>query len=402
MIARYTCTTGAGGDLIEGETLHRDGISLAGDRLVKRLLERIVVPQFVDVVGMETPDALRLFGKDVPANWAIRTRRIHWINRLFVPLAQTYLERAVEELDDPISHTDADIVSPNVVQSLQDTINAIWGPGRYNVKQHALDLCYDREEFEDIVGEVFGDLLFDLCESIVAHRADVVLLAGLPSKLRPIREMVETYLPLPPSRIIPMFGRYVGTWYPYTNPDNLNPGVIVDPKSTVVVGAAVEFLARHGMLSQFNFKMTDLAAKQSYYWGVMTESRIDREKVLFERRSEGDTSEAIQRTELALSAQHLVIGRKRRERENAQASPVYLLKVVRGAKLGEVRVKVAIERRLNDVGEEELSLESVEGTIDGAPAVMSGTKRNVLFEWRTLADERYYLDTGGLDKLELG
>ncbi|MEI8190128.1 MAG: virulence factor SrfB, partial [candidate division NC10 bacterium] len=242
MIARYTCKIAAGGDLIEGETLHRDGISIAGDHLVKRLLERIIVPQFVNVVGLETADTHTLFGKEVPANHAFRAQRVHWINRLFVPLAQAYLENAVDVVDKKISHTDPAIVSPEVVQSLQDTINRIWRPGTYNVKQH-LGLCYNRGEFEDVVDEVFGDLLFDLCESIVAHKADVVLLAGLPSKLRSIRRLVETYLPLPPSRIIPMFVRYVGTWYPYQSPDNFDPGVIADPKSTVVVGAAVEFLA---------------------------------------------------------------------------------------------------------------------------------------------------------------
>ena len=42
--------------------------------------------------------------------------------------------------------------------------------------------------------------------------------------------------------------------------------------------------------------------------------------------------------------------------------------------------------------------EAVEGTVDGEPAVLNG---NVLFEWRTLADTRFFLDTGGLDKIEM-
>jgi hypothetical protein len=398
MIARYTCKTGLGGDLIEGETLHRDGISLAGDQLIKRLLESIIVPQLVDVVGLELNDAHTLFGREVPANIAFRAQRVQWMNRLLVPLAQAYLENAVRQCDDKISHTDPLIVSDDIVKSLQDTVNRLWRPGTYNVKQD-LGLVYDREAFEPVVDEVFGDLLFDFCESIVMHKADVVLLAGLPSKLKYIQQLVETYLPLPKSRIVPMFGRYVGTWYPYQNTDNFNPGVIVDPKSTVVVGAAVEFLARHGKLSQFNFRMTDSAAKESYYWGAMTESRIDNEKIIFERRSGEESANIVQRSEISLSAENLIIGRKRRPRENAQASPVYLLKVIRGKRLGQINVRASIERHLNDDGEEELSLESVEGTVDGEAAAL---QHNVFFEWRTLVDERYYLDTGALDKLDLG
>ena len=43
MIARYSLAAGAV-DTISGEMLHRDGISHAGDQLVKRLLERVIVP----------------------------------------------------------------------------------------------------------------------------------------------------------------------------------------------------------------------------------------------------------------------------------------------------------------------------------------------------------------------
>ena len=249
-----------------------------------------------------------------------------------------------------------------------------------------------------MVDEVFGDLLFDFCESIVEHKADVVLLAGQPTKIHYIRQMVETYLPLPSSRIISMYGRYAGTWYPYQSSDNRNPGVIADPKSSVVVGAAIEFSARHGMLSQIRFKMSDTAAKKSYYWGVMTESRIDRERIVFDQQSEGRGGSSTQRIDVDVAAQSLFIGRKRRKRDNAQASPVYLLKVHRGGRLGEIEVKVSLERRLDEQGEEILSLESVEGTVDGETAILN---QNVVFDWRTLADEQYYLDTGGLDKLEL-
>ncbi|MCO6458729.1 MAG: virulence factor SrfB, partial [Pirellulaceae bacterium] len=400
MIARYTCEAHSGGDRVTGETLHRDGIYLAGDQLVKRLLERVIVPQFADAVGLEDHDVLRLFGPEVPgSNREFRAQRINWINRLFVPLAQTYLEYAVDVVEDQeISHTDPDLVAPEVVESLQATIDQHWGAGYYRVDQ-PLQLYFDAKEFDDIVDEVFGDLMLDYCESIVEHRADVVLLAGLPTKLRAIQELVRTYLPLPNSRIIPMYNRYVGTWYPYQNPDHLNPGVIVDPKSTVVVGAAVEFSARFGMLSQFKFRMKDEAARQSYYWGVMTESRIDEQKILFDALPAGAARPPREEHVLNVSDRRLMIGRKRRASDDAQATPVYVIKVQVGQRLGEIDLHLTLVRTLGPEGEEELQVSEVAGDVAGEPAVLN---ENVLFEWRTLADERYYLDTGGLDKIELG
>ena len=294
--------------------------------------------------------------------------------------------------DAEISHTDGEIVLPEVVESLQNTINRLYGPGTYAVHTD-LGLRYSRQDFEGVVYEVFDDLILDFCESIVQHQADVVLLAGQPTKLNYIRELVEKYLPLPNSRIIPMYGRYAGTWYPYQSADNLYPGRIIDPKSTVVVGAAIEFAARHGMLSQFKFKMDDKAAKNSYYWGVMTESRIDEKQLLFKADGKGGTSE------FTLSDRRLVIGRKRRADDNAQASPVYLLKVDTNDRLAEIDVKVRLERKRPPDGEEVLELAAVSGVVGDAPACLG---QNVFFEWRTLADERYYLDTGGLDKIQLG
>jgi hypothetical protein len=395
MIAKYSCVDSPGGSIVHGETLHRDGISLAGDHLVKRLLERIIVPLFADVAGLDPSDTETLFGREIPANRAFRAKRIHWINRLFVPLAGAYLQNAVDDITDNITHTDPEIVAPEVVQSLQDEINRIWGPGRYNVKQD-LGLYYNPEEFEDIADEVFGDLLFDFCESIVEHQADVVLLAGQPTKIRYLQQLVETYLPLPKSRIISMYGRYAGAWYPYQFPKS--PGIIADPKSTVAVGAAIEFSARHGMLSQIRFELADLAAQQSYYWGVMTESQIYKKKILFDHASDDPGKSSGQRIELDVAAQNLLIGRKRRSHDNAQASPVYLLKVLRGNRLGEIRLKASLERQRDEHGEEFLQLVQVEGDVDDQRAIQD---KNVLFEWRTLADEQYYLDTGGLDKLEL-
>jgi len=400
MIAEYKCESRTGGSRVIGKTLHRDGIYRAGDDLVKRLLERVVVPQFADAVGLENHDVQRLFGSEVRDSLQFRAQRVNWMNRLFVPLAQKYLEYAVDEgyEDEEICHTDPDIVAPDVIESLQATINELWDEGHCQVNQ-PLGLYFDRAEIEDIVDEVFGDLIFDFCETIVQHNADVVLLAGLPTKLSSIQELVKTSLPLPNSRIIPMHNRYVGTWYPYQNPDHMNPGVIVDPKSTVVVGAAVEFSARYGMLSQFKFHMEDDAAKRSYYWGVMTESRIDDHQILFENTDDLDKPPTREEHVLNVTDRRLVIGRKSLRRENAQASPVYVVKVDAGQRLGEIEVDVTLTRTRGEEGEEQIEVQSVVGDVAGEPAVEG---KNIFLEWRTLADERYYLDTGGLDKIELG
>ena len=194
---------------------------------------------------------------------------------------------------------------------------------------------------------MFDDLLFDFCGRIVDHDVDVVLLAGQPSKLGYLQELVRMYVPLPASRIIPMFNHYAGNWYPYQDVKGHAPGLIVDPKSAVVVGAAIEFLARHGMLPQFKFAMRGKETENTYFWGVMTESTssIREERILF-GPVEDDTRD--EWTEFTTIAQRVVIGRKMVGDPDAQASPIYALKMDVGNRIGPTNVTVKIKRAAGD------------------------------------------------------
>lgn len=398
MIARYNFEAKID-DSIRGEVLHQDGITLAGDQLVKRLLEVIIVPEFARALGLEEEDVVLLFGPEVPRNREYRGQRVHWMNRLFVPLAQAYLNNAVDEVqDEPITHTNPEIVDPVVLESLQKVFDKVKGPGYYNVEQE-MDLYFNRGVFEGVVHDVFDELLFDYCQRIVEFQADVVLLAGLPSKLGYLQQLVRTYVPLAPSRIVPMHHHYAGNWYPYQDESGYNPGVIVDPKSPVVVGAAIEFLARNGMLPQFKFSMKSRHRENSYYWGVMSDatSGIRNERILFQPAEEQAKEEI---TEFSTSSQRVLIGRKMNASEDAQASPIYLMKMETGDRIGRTEIAVKIKRRrASQEQEESLEVVSVTGMVAGEEAVLG---ENVHFAWRTLADERYYLDTGGLDNIELG
>jgi hypothetical protein len=397
MIARYQFEAKID-DFIRGEILHQDGIALGGDQLVKRLLETIIVPAFAEALGLEEEDIQFLFGPEVPRNRELRSQRVSWINRLFVPLAQAYLNDAVDDVRDrPISHTDPELVDPAVLDSLQEVFDKLRGPGCYTVRR-GLDLMMNPAEFDGVVHDTFDELLFDYCQRMVEHQADVVLLAGLPSKLDYIQRLVRMYVPLSPSRVVPMHQHYAGNWYPYQDEKGRNPGVIVDPKSPVVVGAAIEFMAKHGMLPQFKFEMKGKARENTYYWGVMTDatSGIRNERILFAPLEEPGREET---TEFTTSSQRVIIGRKMTAAEDAQASPVYVLKMDAGDRIDKTEVVVKIRRRRAAGDREEcLSLESVSGIVAGEAAFLG---ENVHFHWRTLADERYYLDTGGLDNIEI-
>ena len=78
-----------------------------------------------------------------------------------------------------------------------------------------------------------------------------------------------------------MHHHYAGNWYPYQDEKGHNPGVIVDPKSPVVVGAAIEFMARHGMLPQFKFEMKGKAKEIRRQFNISVSCRIAHDNTLF-------------------------------------------------------------------------------------------------------------------------
>jgi hypothetical protein len=393
MIASYSFEGHAAIDRIRGVVLHRDGVSLAGDHLIKRLLEQIIVPEFGRAFGLDHPRLQLLFGPESRNNLEFRPQRIDWINRFFVPLAVAYLERASTGSTEPIFHSDPQIVQAEVLESLQKQIDRLYGFGQFEV-HNEFRLVYDPFAFKELVGSVFRNLLYDFCGRIVKHDADIVLLAGQPTKLLPIQEMVQKHLPLTSSRIIPMHNYYAGTRYPYQDEKGRDPGRIVDPKSAVVVGTAIHHLARRGMLSKLKFELDDPIRTESYFWGVMNDRnlRFTDRNVLFR----SDARRASQETEVPVENERLMIGRRLSPSESAQPSPVYQLRLG-GDGEGEIKVKVRLARYVDPTSKEELlRLVSASGTIRGEKAVAG---QNVRLDLVTLAHERYYLDNGGLDNI---
>lgn len=399
MIARYAYRT-EGGVSIEGEILHRDGVTIAGDRLVERLLEQLIVPRFAAAVGMSPKDVTHLFGEENDSNREFRMNRINWMNRLFVPLAQRYLECAVvEDMQSVISHHVSElsqqrIVDPDVVRDLRNVAERL-GKAAYNFEAE-MELRYDPRQFETIATGVFGALLHDFCSRILRFGADVVLLAGQPTKLRFLQQFVRMRLPLHDSRVIPMHGHYAGAWYPYQ--DAGQPGVIVDPKSAVVVGAGLNFLARRGNLPQFSFTMKSAPGGRlnRFFWGVMHPAQpgIPDHNLWF--RADQNVSTIRKRIEFP----DTLIGRKLRAHERDEATPVYHLQIL-GPGDKRPAVDVEIERSANpdDPTEERLQLTSVGGFVDGdkTPAVLG---KNVLLKLRTLGDRKFFLDVGGLHEID--
>ena len=414
MIAKYSLRAEQV-NAVSGDMLHRDGISLAGDQLIKRLLERIIIPRLAECTAMSDDVVEFLFGQEVPANARYRAQRVQWMNRLFVPLAQAYLHIAVNsDTQTKLSHTDPDYVTTEIVDALQEVIDDNYGGGNINVSQK-LDLVFNPKIFDEIVYETFNDLLVDYCQRLVDYDVDIVLLAGQPTKLLSIQDLVKQYLPLHSSRVVPIHNHYAGSWYPYQDDAGRKQGLIVDPKSAVVVGGAIDFLLAEGLLGQFKFSMSGMETQDpthdnDYYWGLLTDgtSKVHAQSLLFSPPAPGQAALRVERKEFEVVAERVLIGRRLSSNEQAEASPVWCIKVDKRGRSGPIDLKITLERtratrkQATHIQPETLEIVGVKGTVAGVEACCDeGPNCNVKLSWRTLTTDAFYLDTGALDNIQL-
>ena len=256
MIARYNFESKID-DSIRGQVLHQDGISLGGDQLVKRLLETIIVPAFAEALGLEDEDVQLLFGPEVPRNREY-PRAAGQLDEPAVRAAGPGLSEQRRATTCTTSRSRTPIPRSSIRRwssRCRRSFDKLRGPGYYNVQQE-LDLVFDHRPSS----RAWSTTCSTSCCSTTASgssstRPTWCCWPGCRRSSATSSSWCRCTCRCRPSRIVPMHNHYAGNWYPYQDEKGHNPGVIIDPKSPVVVGAAIEFMARHGMLPQFKFEM---------------------------------------------------------------------------------------------------------------------------------------------------
>jgi hypothetical protein len=361
-----------------------DGMTKAGDELVKHLLEQILIPQVANHLGVGRSKVKAFFETVTDPVFSAAKRR--WVTQIWIPVARRYLACAEEE-NEQATFTLSDACSD------QKAIDALW----VEMRNHDWDAAhpgdvpfrFQRDEFEKVIRGSLGAMLYHFASLIAAYGCDALLLAGRPTRLPAVQRLLRWYLPLPKSRIIPLDHYHAGPWYPFQ--DEKRPGEIADPKSSVVVGCAIEYLCSMGRAPgdiRVEIRKAE-ALHRSFYWAIAREDdrHFRNEEAIFQPVEDLPEDEANLAT-FRLSGAEAIIARRLSANANAEVAPIYSISVRSKERHG--LITVTVERSRTASGEECLRLVKAEGEVDGAPAEAG---RNVVMELRTLFEERYFLDT---------
>ncbi len=409
----------------------RDGIGIAGDDVLREVVNNHVLPAIADAaVALGAPDGrsllARLFGRDVmDGTQENRNRRARFIRQVAAPAALSLLavyERAelaageavcsgllgdffrggsvlpVGDTEEARSAAEAALhpkPSEAVVRYVEDAVNRLLPEPVFRLME--VPLRVDLRAVDRTVRETVARPLADLCEVIRLYNCDVLLLTGRPSRWPGVIASVFAAFPVPPDRIVPMCRLRVGNWYPFA--DEL--GNITDPKTTVVTGAILCSLAE-GRLEGFSFDVSRLRLKSTArFIGEMDiNGRIGRPKVWFE--VDTDNPAPTEQTRQVMFAGPAAVGFRQLEVERWTTSRFYLMDFVdeeaRRRASGRLPYTVTLRHTLADPEEQpdrerdegELSVEEVQDRNGDAVPL-----RDVEIRLQTLPlDEGYWLDTG--------
>ncbi len=310
------------------QLLFRDGWPVAGDIVVKKLIERFLIPEWfrASKAGTGTPQDLAaaeleiLFRKprdtritEIGGAASSASRRLARIVRLlFIPIVNLLLKGLAKRRDsDGGTGRTEGKQSVNIRDCIEARIIPKEALAELNLlcveiilhhfpnERSRLDmasnkvfsddvtLSFQNDTLERIVDDVFGPLFSALGGLIGRYNCHLLIVSGKPSELSRVHELITETFPLLPQRIIRVKDYPAGDWYPSEFATADKEGRITDAKTCTVVGAALYQDHTQNRVPGFSIHMDQSETfVRNAYWGIMPEAGapgqfFNRNKLMF-------------------------------------------------------------------------------------------------------------------------
>ncbi|MCC5839592.1 MAG: virulence factor SrfB [Opitutales bacterium] len=298
-IIRYTPDTPdqrGGGSRLRSELLFRDGYNIAGDRLVRRIIETILLPEWLRASGLDQfegfPEARRWIARFflkpghsefLPVDPKAPRKLARIVRLVFVPLVNFWLARFSDPNPDApweklniAERLEEGLIDRNVLNDLNDLITRVirlktprgtfWEGTAFRADSDVALHC-ERRDIEACIDAVFARFFENIGSLAGRFDCQMVIVSGKPSELPRIRDRLLRAFPLPPQRIIHVKNFPAGDWYPFST---FSEGRIVDAKTCTVVGAALYQDIANGNLQGVSIREANLLrAPRQCFWGII-------------------------------------------------------------------------------------------------------------------------------------
>jgi Virulence factor SrfB len=242
---------------LDARVLFKDSSTVAGDRLVKAIIEKIILPKLA-----ETPEQFAKFGEYFAGakNVDETSGRVAVLTGSLLPLAVYLLSRRCSGswTEGQLSFTPLEAGATNFAVLTEKL-------GLGQVDPSSKRIVVDVPEFDSQVEEVFGKFMRSLAKYASTYDVDMLMVCGKPSEQPAIAALIQRMVPVPAERILFSRGFKAGTWYPFKEGED---SAIADAKSVTCVGAALERAMSLQLIPGWKINVYNESGKRNL-WGEM-------------------------------------------------------------------------------------------------------------------------------------
>lgn len=395
MIAEYfNPSNGSIQSSMKVEPLFWEGFNVAGDDLLKAIIENVVLPSIasgfhkagvLDVRGLMSMLFSRLGNQSAQHKFM----QIQFAHQFLQPVALNLLNsesitsgRVMRDFlgDNP--------PEPEVMEHVKSVIEQIGQVRGFDLLEVSIE-C-NASLLEETARVTLDGVLTELSNVVSQFDCDILILTGRPSKLPVVHDMIMSSFPVSPDAIYSLANYPIGNWYPFTN---LN-AEITDPKTSVAVGATIGLLGHLNRLPEFQLDDSSLRKVESTarYLGVMSagDASIKNESLFFTPEEHAG--------QILFAGTPLTLGFRQVHYESWWSTPLYRLSYKNDfaaqelARMGfELPITIRVER---DPGDPETIRQPITDATDAkGQAVPFSQYLNL--QMQSLRDESgYWKDTG--------
>lgn len=331
-------------NLLSTRLLFKDGQAVAGDDLVKKIIERIILGGLMrDKKGIPglVSNIARQFTQSF-TNKEDEALRCRIVRTCLIPLATKCLSSLGKEGKVEFSPQMAGVNNNN----WEDFLDFI-GIQKKAIPFNNVCFSFNCKDVNELIEQQFNVIFRQCAIYAAAYDVDMLIFSGKPSELPYIRTMARKYIPMDDGRIIFAREFKAGHWYPFTD----DKGYIKDAKTVTVVGGALYYALANGFISGWTIEAGKNIVKRNE-WGQLTAMKSSR-GVFLGKDEDGAEVSILPNTIIA-----------RRQNVCSSPEPVYkFVSKVEGT--ANQPVKVAFKRNLTEDGEV-LSIQMINGSTENA------------------------------------
>ena len=186
----------------------------------------------------------------------------------------------------------------------------------FGFRLEELSWRYNPNEIADIVKSTMETLMKQLALVLYTQHCDIIVLAGRPTSLDAITELFIKYIPTSPGRLIRLNDYRVGSWFPAAD----GQGYFYDQKAIVAVGAMVGYRASHSELKGLVLDFSKMINKMNSTANYIGEYNSRRQQVTTSQLSPTSANAT-----LNISVFPAFLGCRQLDSSSYQARPLYAI-----------------------------------------------------------------------------